>query len=194
MTARSMSSCRVKRVELAHVAFLLHRRARLIEHFEDQLSRQVVRQRLDQPTDFEWYTSAQRNSLQFDIHSAVALLESLHHNCAPDVSWPPGLYKRMLAGVAIVSDLLHAYSVAGDQRLVWGRPHNLYIVVRLHCGSHGKGLLHRNYDQLNLVLASLKNHGFRDKSFIQLAVAVVTASTLITWSSVTLGTNMAPIQ
>ncbi len=120
MTARSMSSCRVKRVELAHVAFLLHRRARLIEHFEDQLSRQVVRQRLDQPTDFEWYTSAQRNSLQFDIHSAVALLESLHHNCAPDVSWPPGLYKRMLAGVAIVSDLLHAYNIAGDQCLVWG--------------------------------------------------------------------------
>jgi hypothetical protein len=26
----------------------------------------------------------------------------------------------MLAGVAIVSDLLHAYNVAGDQCLVWG--------------------------------------------------------------------------
>ena len=92
----------------------------VIEHIEHELSREIVSQWLDQPTDLHRYTAAQGDRLKLDVYPSVRSFEPLHHNRTPDVSRPSSLHKRMLTGLAIIGDLLHAYSGARDQHPVGG--------------------------------------------------------------------------
>ncbi len=101
----------------------------VIKHVGHHFSRQIVCQRLDQPTHFHRYATTQGDRLQLDVYPPVALFKPVHNQSSPDVSRRPSLRESMLTGLAIIGDFLYADGVCRNTYPVGGWPRNLDLEI-----------------------------------------------------------------
>src|SRR3954449_8565556 len=106
--------------------------------------------------------TAQNDRLQFNVHTTIALFESLNSDLAPDITRPSALRKRMLGWPAIIGNFLDPDGAARDICLLRTQPHNLDLLLGLHYRCDGKCLLSRNNVQPDSITVSCESGALPD--------------------------------